>query len=42
MTAFGFNGLMPSSVPHETEAVAGGPLNPWLCKEKIAKTGKNH
>jgi hypothetical protein len=38
MTAFGFNGLMPSPVPHETEAAAGGPLDPWLWKQKVAKT----
>lgn len=41
MTAFGFNGLMPSPVPHETKADAGGPLDPWLWKQKVAKTEKN-
>ena len=41
MTAVGFDGLMPSSVPHETGAVAGGPLDSWLWKQKVAKTEKN-
>jgi hypothetical protein len=41
MTAFEFNGLMPSPVPDETKALAGGPLDSWLWKQKVAKTEKN-